>query len=63
MRENGVHYISGRGFIFVKTIPKMFGGTQTTERTASDKEIGHALRTGKLYNPDNVNLISKLEDK
>ena len=52
-----VHYIKGVGFVIGW---REDSGKTTFKRLADDKEIGRALRTGKLYNTTNLKPINEM---
>ena len=57
-----VHYIKRVGFVVgwaVDTKDDKVVRT-TFSRLATDKEIGRALRTGRLYNTTNLKLINEM---
>ena len=50
MDRDNVYYVKGKGFLV----------GAPSGRPATDKEIGHALRTGRLYNTSSLRLVNDL---
>lgn len=55
-----VHYVKRVGFVVEW---REDDERATFGRLATDKEIGRALRTGKLYNTTNLKLINEMVER
>lgn len=61
--SENVYYVSGKGFVVDRErVKNKDGGIVKVgeERNATDREIGRALRTGKLFNTSKIKLIHEI---